>query len=56
MYRLLEDEARIGLSTWKKREQKGALEKAYTKLFPQNQNRNLNNISGRADFGSADGV
>jgi len=34
----------------------GALEKAYTKLFPQNQNRNLNNISGRADFGSADGV
>ena len=56
MYRLLKDEARIGLSTWKKREQKGALEKAYTKLFPQNQNRNLNNISGRADFGSADRV
>jgi len=56
MYRVLKDDGRIGLSTWKKREQKGALEKAYTKLFPQNQNRNLNNISGRLDFGTVDGV
>lgn len=56
MYRVLKDEGKIGLSTWKKKEQKGVLEKAYTKLFPQNQNRKLNNISARPDFGATDGV
>lgn len=56
MYRVLKDEGRIGLSTWKKKEKKGVLDKVYTKLFPQNENRNLNNITGRPDFGSVDGV
>ncbi|MEG1254868.1 class I SAM-dependent methyltransferase [Clostridium sp.] len=56
MYRVLKYEGMIGLSTWKKKEKKGVLEKAYTKLFPQNQNRSLNNISGSPDFGSVDGV
>lgn len=41
---------------WKKKEKKGVLDKVYTKLFPQNENRNLNNIIGRPDFGSVDGV
>lgn len=56
MYRVVKDEGRIGLSTWKKKEKKGVLDKVYTKLFPQNENRNLNNIIGRPDFGSVDGV
>lgn len=56
MYRVLKDEERLGLSTWKKKEKKGVLDKVYTKLFPQNENRNLNNITGRPDFGSVHGV
>jgi len=56
MYRVLKDEGRLGLSTWKKKDNKGVLDKVYTKLFPENQNRNLNNITGRPDFGSVDGV
>ncbi len=56
MYRVLRDGGRIGLSTWKKREKKGILDKVYTELFPQNKNCNLNNIPSRPDFGSVDGV
>ena len=56
MYRGLKDEGRLGLSTWKKREKKGVLDKVYTKLFHQNQDSNLNNITGRPDFGSVDGI
>ncbi len=56
IYRVLKDEGRLGLSTWKKREKKGVLDKVYTKLFLQNQDRNLNNITGRLDFGSVDGI
>lgn len=56
MHRVLKDGGKLGLSTWKKKEKKGVLEKAYTKLFPENQNRNLNDTVGRPDFGSIDGV
>jgi len=56
MHRVLKNGGKLGLSTWKKKEKKGVLDKAYTKLFPQNQNSNLNNITVRPDFGSVDGV
>lgn len=57
MYRVLKDGGRVGLSTWKNRENKGVLSKVYTKLFSQGQNKNLNdNIPSRPDFGSVDGI
>lgn len=56
MYRVLKYGGKLGLSTWKKKEKKGVLDKAYTKLFSENQNRNQNDIDGRPDFGSVDGV
>lgn len=56
MYRVLKDGGKLGLSTWKKREKQGILDKVYSKLFPENQHRNLNNIKGRPDFGSIDGI
>lgn len=56
MYRVLKDGGKLGISTWKKREKKGVLGKVYTKLFPQNQNSNLNNIAASPDFGSIAGV
>ncbi|GMQ60665.1 hypothetical protein AN1V17_50660 [Vallitalea sediminicola] len=56
MYRVLKDGGRVGLSTWKNREKKGVLGKVYTKLFPQGQDKNLNDIPSRPDFGSVDGI
>ncbi|QSX05691.1 class I SAM-dependent methyltransferase [Sedimentibacter sp. zth1] len=56
MYRVLKGGGRLGLSTWKKREKKGVINKVYTKLFLQNEHRNLSNIAYRPDFGSVDGI
>lgn len=56
MYRVLKEGGRLGLSTWKKKDKRGVIDKAYTKLFPQNQHRNLNDIAERPNFGSVDGV
>ncbi|MCM1991625.1 class I SAM-dependent methyltransferase [Oceanirhabdus seepicola] len=56
MYRVLKDGGKIGLSTWKKREKKGVLDKVYAKCFPQGNHKNLSNIHGRPDFGSVDGI
>lgn len=56
MYRVLKNDCKLGLSTWQKKEKQGILDKVYSKLFPENQNRNLNNINGRPDFGSVDGI
>jgi len=56
MYRVLKDGGKLGISTWKKKERKGVLDKVYTKLFPQNENKSLNNTVRRPDFGSVEGV
>lgn len=56
MYRVLKYGGKLGVSTWKKKENKGVIDKAYTKLFSENQDRSQNNIAGKPDFGSVDGV
>ncbi|WBW96430.1 class I SAM-dependent methyltransferase [Oceanirhabdus sp. W0125-5] len=56
MYRVLKDGGRFGLSTWKKRDKKGILDKVYSELYPENESRNLNNIEVRPDFGSVEGI
>ncbi|KAB3527281.1 class I SAM-dependent methyltransferase [Alkaliphilus serpentinus] len=56
MYRVLKDGGRFGISTWKKRDKRGALDRAYTKVFPQKQEDALRKIPTRPDFGSIDGV
>lgn len=56
MYRVLKNGGRIGLSTWKKRGGKGAIDKAYDTVFPKKQNMNSNNITSRPDFGSMNGI
>ncbi len=56
MYRVLKEGGRLGLSTWKKREKKGVLDKVYTKLFLENQDNNSNNTTSKPDFGSVEGI
>lgn len=56
MYRVLAKGGKLGLTTWKKRESRGILDKVYGELFPTIQHTNLNNIVGRPDFGSVDGI
>ncbi|MBM7616184.1 class I SAM-dependent methyltransferase [Alkaliphilus hydrothermalis] len=56
MYRVLKDGGKLGLSTWKQREQRGVLDKAYSKAFPEIQQKKSVNVSSRPDFGSIEGI
>lgn len=56
MHRVLKDNGKLGLSTWKRRDKPGVLDKAYKTLFPQNPDPNLNNNMLRPDFSSIDGI